>query len=784
MKNNNQFWILDLRFMIYGLSSCLQLITRYSLLATHNSLLVTRNSQLATRYLILILSILISPFSFSQDSTKINNLNEVVVKSTRANEKTGMAFTNVYQKELSKQNLGQDIPYLLNQLPSVVTTSDAGAGVGYTGIRIRGSDPTRINVTVNGVPYNDSESQGVYWVNIPDFTSSVQSIQVQRGVGTSTNGAGAFGASINVNTLGYEKEAFGETNVSAGSFNTLKTNVLASTGLLNGHFVVDTRLSRIVSDGFVDRASSNLKSFYVSGGYYGKNSFIRLNVFSGYEKTYQSWYGTPESAAKGDIAGINAYADRNYISDADRTALLTRGRKYNFYTYDNQTDNYQQDHYQLISSFKLSKNWQFSPTLHFTHGKGYYEEYKDDQKFSNYGLNDVVIGNETIKNTDLIRRKWLDNNFYGAVYSFDYEGDSKLKANIGGGWNQYDGKHFGEIIWAKYTSNGGIRQHYYDNTGSKQDFNIYGKVFYQIYSALNTYVDLQYRAVSISNAGIADKLQDITSSKSYQFFNPKLGFNYVLSNLSSVYASYAVGNKEPSRQDFIDNAPTVPKPENLQDLELGYRYNNKKLSAEANYYFMNYKNQLVLTGQVNLVGEAIRVNVPKSYRSGIELQAAYKPSTHWLLGANLNLSQNKINNFTEVIANYDGEADKINTYKKSDISFSPNIVAGGTLTYKANQNFEISLLPKYVGKQYLDNTSSESRKLDAFFMSNLRTSYTIHPKLMKELTFSLLVNNIFNKKYEANGYTYSYIYDRQVITENFLYPQAGTNFLAGVKMRF
>ncbi|MBA4851966.1 TonB-dependent receptor [Emticicia sp. BO119] len=691
------------------------------------------------------------------DSTRIKELNEVVVKSTRANEKTGMAFTNVYQRDIKKQNLGQDMPFLLNQLPSVVVSSDAGAGVGYTGIRIRGSDPTRINITLNGVPYNDSESQGTYWVNMPDFASSVQSIQVQRGVGTSTNGAGAFGASLNINTLGYDREAFGETNLSYGSFNTMKANVLASTGLLNNHFVVDARLSKLQSDGYVDRASSDLKSFYVSAGYYNKSNFVRFNVFSGKEITYQSWNGVPEN-------------------------LLKTDRRYNTYTYPNQVDNYQQDHYQLISSFKLTNHWTFNPTLHYTRGKGYYEEFKEAADLAGYNLPDVTIGGDTISSTDLVRRKWLDNHFYGITYSFDYQSHKKLSANIGGAWNRYDGHHFGEVIWTKFAMLPSNDYRWYQSRSIKTDFNIFGKIFYQVTDKFNLFGDIQYRTVGYDRKGIADKLQDITRNTSFEFFNPKLGLNYQLNSQASLYASYAVGNKEPNRTDFIDNVK-APKAEHLEDLEAGYRWASQTFSFDGNFYYMNYKNQLVLTGQVNSVGEAIRVNVPKSYRAGVELVANWKFATQWRLNANATFSQNKIKNFTETIVNYDGEADKINSFAKTDISFSPNVIAGGQLSYSPVKNLEFAWLSKYVGKQYMDNTSDDNRKLNAFFVNDLRANYTIRPKIVKEITFSLLANNVFNHLYESNGYTYSYIYDRQVVTENFYYPQAGANFLLAVRVR-
>ncbi|MBP6619047.1 MAG: TonB-dependent receptor [Leadbetterella sp.] len=718
-----------------------------------------------------------------KDSTDVNTLNEVVVNATRAKETSGMAFSNVSQKEIKKQNLGQDLPFLLNQMPSVVVSSDAGAGVGYTGIRIRGTDPTRINVTLNGIPYNDSESQGVYWVNMPDFASSVQSIQIQRGVGTSTNGAGAFGGSINVNTLQLNREAFGEINTSAGSFNTLKTNFLASTGLLNNKFVFDARLSKITSDGFVDRASSDLKSYFLSGGYYMKNAFIRLNAFSGHEKTYQSWNGIPESLAKGDAVGLDAFVERNYYDEAFKKEMLVSGRRYNFYNYENEVDDYQQSHLQLITSWKLNGNWRFNPTLHYTKGQGFYEQYKADAKFSAYGLPNIKVGGSEIKKTDLIRRKWLDNDFYGAVWSLDYEGEGKLRGNIGGGWNKYDGDHFGEIIWAKYASESNIRYRYYFNNSLKTDVNIYGKLYYKLSKKLDAYGDLQVRNVNFSMDGTADALQQLSYKKKYNFFNPKFGLTYQITKNASTYLSYAKGTKEPSRQDFVDNAPTVPNAEKLHDFEGGLRMGVNNWRGEANLYFMNYKDQLVLTGKINNTGEAIRTNVAKSYRAGIELQIVGKLSEKFSLALNTTFSQNKIADFTEVVPSYDESPELVNNLEDTDISFSPKVIMGGSLNFHPVKSLEISLLPKYVSSQFLDNTSSNDRQLDAFFVNDLRIGFTPQIQALKELNFSLMVNNILNHKYESNGYTYSYLYGGR-ITENFVFPQAGINFLAGMRLRF
>ena len=729
---------------------------------------------------------LFAHFSFAQngrDSTDANYLNEVVVSATRANAKSGMAFSNVSKAEISKQNLGQDLPFLLNLLPSVVVSSDAGAGVGYTGIRIRGTDPTRINVTLNGIPYNDSESQGVYWVNMPDFASSVQSIQIQRGVGSSTNGAGAFGGSINVNTLQLNREAYGEVSVSAGSFNTLKTNFLASTGLLNDKFVFDARLSRIVSDGFVDRASSNLQSYYLSGGYYMKNSFVRFNAFSGHEVTYQSWNGIPEALSKNDQKGIDAFVTRNYYDENFKNQMLASGRRFNFYNYENEVDDYKQDNYQLITSWKLNDSWRFNPTLHYTKGKGFFEQFKYGESLEGYNMKPVIIGQTTITETDLIRRRWLDNDFYGAVWSLDHEGKGKLKGNIGGGWNQYFGNHFGEVIWSKYASESNIRHRFYDNESVKTDFNIYGKLYYALCTKLDAYLDIQYRTVKFETKGSLEPLQTFNSINKYAFFNPKLGLNYMFTPSVSTFLSYAKGSKEPSRQDFVDNLGDLPKPEYLNDFEGGVKLNKGNWDSEIGFYNMEYRDQLVLTGKVNLTGEAIRTNVDKSYRRGIELQISGKISKKFSIATNATFSRNKIKEFTEVTPSYDGSPDEVNTLSDTDISFSPNVIMGGSLNFHPTKILEISLLPKYVGSQFLDNTSSANKQLDAFFVNDLRIGFTPKTKAFKELNFSLLINNIFNHEYESNGYTYSYLYEGK-ITENFVFPQAGINFLTALRVRF
>jgi iron complex outermembrane receptor protein len=711
---------------------------------------------------------------------------EVIVNATRVNDKTGMAYTNVTAEALNKQNLGQDLPVLLNFTPSLVSTSDAGGGVGYTGIRIRGTDATRINVTVNGIPYNDAESQGVYWVNMPDFASSVSSIQIQRGVGTSTNGAGAFGATVNISTNQFRKEAYAELNNSYGSFNTFKNTIKIGSGLVKDKFTFDARLSRVSSDGYVDRASSELHSYYLSGAYFGGKSFVRVNVFSGKENTYQSWNGVPEAKLRGNREQILSYIDRNGLNDRDAQNLLNSdNRTYNSYTYKNEVDNYRQDHYQLVSSHTLNNNLTLNLNGFLVRGLGYYEQYRDQDTFSNYQLPNVIAGSDTITKTDLIRRRWLDNYFYGSTFSLDYNSFKKLTASIGGGYTHYDGDHYGEIIWARTAANIEKDQRYYFNKGVKSDFNIYGKLYYQFTEKLNAFGDLQFRQVSHKIDGMDNDMVQMNFDQSYSFLNPKVGITYQLAPQSSVYASYSVGNKEPNRDDFAASSSRLfPKSEKLNNVEAGFRTQQGKWSVSANYYLMHYKNQLVLTGQINDVGNAIRVNVPKSYRTGIELEGAVAFNAHLKWNANATFSQNKIANFTEYIVNYDtGDYDLVN-HGKSDISFSPDIIAGSQFTYMPKKNLELALLTKYVGKQYLDNTSSETRKLDAYFTNDLRLTWTVKPTWMKEISFNFLLNNIFNERYESNGYTYGYVSDGALTQENFYFPQAGRNFLVGVNFHF
>ena len=711
---------------------------------------------------------------------------EVIINATRVTDRTAMAYTNVTAEAIDKQNLGQDLPVLLNFTPSLVSTSDAGAGIGYSGIRIRGSDATRINVTVNGIPYNDAESQGVFWVNMPDFASSVSSIQIQRGVGTSTNGSGAFGASVNINTNAFQEKPYAELNNSYGSFNTFKNTLKVGSGLVKEKFTFDARLSRVSSDGYVDRASSELHSYYLSGGFFGKKSFVRVNVFSGNERTYQSWNGVPEAKLRGNREGILSYIDRNGLSEKDAQNLLdSDDRTYNSYTYKNEVDNYRQDHYQIVSSHNLSDKWIFNLNAFLVRGLGYYEQSRVGDDYSNYNLPNVVIGQDTLTSTDLIRRRWLDNYFYGSTFSLEYNSFKKLTASFGGGYNYYDGDHYGRIIWARNAGNIENDHQYYYSKGIKKDFNVYGKLYYQLTPKLNAFVDLQFRTVNHNIQGTDNDQVALAFDESYSFFNPKAGLTYQLADQSSVYASYSVGNREPNRDDFTSStAGLFPKSEQLQNVEAGFRTQRGIWAFSANYYLMSYKNQLVLTGQINDVGNSIRVNVPKSYRTGVELEGAIAFSKSLKWNVNATFSQNKIRDFTEYVINYDtGDYNTVN-HGKSDISFSPNAIAGSQLTYILRKDLELALLSKYVGKQYLDNTSSETRKLDAYFTNDVRLSWTIRPSWMREVSINLLVNNVLDEKYESNGYTYGYFAGGALTQENFYFPQAGRNFLVGVNFRF
>jgi iron complex outermembrane receptor protein len=686
-------------------------------------------------------------------------LSPVEVKAIRAGENAPFTKTNLSRKEIEKMNLGQDIPFLFNQTPSVVINSDAGNGVGYTGIRIRGTDAARINVTLNGIPYNDAESQGTFFVDLPDFASSVNSIQIQRGVGTSSNGAGAFGGSINFSTNELNKEAYGEFNNSIGSFNTWKNTLKAGTGLLGDHFIVDARLSRISSNGYIDRAKSNLNSFYFSTAYLAGKSTVRLNIFSGKEKTYQAWNGVSETDLKNGNRTIN-YAGMEKPGDP----------------YNNETDNYQQDHYQLFFDHRFTDKLTFNTAFFMSKGKGYYEQYKANKKYTDYGMTAPSPG---ITRTDLVRQLWLDNNYYGNIFSLLLK-NKYSQFTFGGGWTKYDGDHYGDVIWAK---NGlpSPTVRWYRNNAIKTDLHFYFKQQTQFHQHWYLLYDLQYRHVSYDINGFRDNPLLIVNSD-YNFFNPKTGISYNKNGWKG-YLSYSVANKEPNRDDVEANASQQPKREKLNDIELGIEKANKLTNWSAVLYYMHYKDQLVLTGQINDVGAYTRTNIPKSYRMGVELQGRATITSWMNVSANLALSKNKVLDFTEYLDDYDIGGQKTHQYNKADIAFSPNVVGGTTINFLPCENAELSLLGKYVSRQYLDNTQKESRRLDAFYTQDIRAIYTIKNKWLKGLNITGQVNNIFNKKYEPNGYTFSYIYGGETVTENYYFPMAGTNFMIGVNIK-
>lgn len=690
-------------------------------------------------------------------------LDEVFVSAVRVTKASPVTFSNLTKEEITPRNLGQDIPILMNFLPSVVTTSDAGAGVGYTGIRVRGSDATRVNVTINGIPYNDAESQGTFWVNMPDFASSTQSLQLQRGVGTSTNGAGAFGASLNLLTDGFSEDAFAQIGSSIGSFNTMRNNIKFSTGMLNDHVEISGRLSQINSDGYIDRARADMDSYFLQGAYKDDNTVIKALLFGGHEITYQAWYGIDAETLENDRtfnpSGI--YTDDNGVTQF----------------YDNEVDNYKQDHAQLLWNERLSDDWNMNIALHYTRGRGFFEQFREDDDFVTYGFEPLTVNGVEVNTTDLIRRRWLDNDFYGTVFSANYKKD-KLDLIMGGGWNRYEGDHFGEVIWARFASDSEIRDRYYDDTSLKTDFNFYTKANYQLDKQWSLYADLQYRTVGYQANGEETGLVDDT----FNFFNPKAGLTFDLNRNNNFYFSYAVANREPNRNDYEGGNP---KPERLEDYELGWRYVSSSMQVNTNMYYMQYQDQLVLTGALNDVGAPLRENVGDSYRLGLEIDANISLGDKFALRPNAALSINKNRNF---VFERDGELEELGN---TNIAYSPNVVLGNIFVYSPNTNFQMSLLSKYVGKQYMGNIDSDTSVLDAYSQTDFNIQYELKCNgFLKSIVFSALVNNIFNAKFESNGYFFTFDDDFSVpdtittVEGAGFYPQAGTNFLLGANFNF
>ena len=701
---------------------------------------------------------------------------EVIVSGLKAEDKTPMTFENISKKDIQEKNAGQDIPMLIENTPSVTVATDAGTGVGYTYLRIRGTDATRINVTVNGVPFNDPESHEVYWVDIPDLASSVENLQIQRGVGTSTNGTAAFGASLNLQTTTLKPDPYAEYDGSVGSYKTLKNTLSFGSGLIDNKFEFDGRFSKISSDGYIDRAFSDIKSFYISAGYYGKKSFFKLNIFSGVEKTYQAWDGVPKDSLK-------------------------TNRTYNPFTYSNQTDNYQQDHYQLFYSNELSQKLNLTVTLFNIRGKGYYENYEnqnDPYEYASphtslqkdFGLNDVKLKDTTITNTNNINQQWLNNNFFGTNINLNYNDHKKLKINYGFSWDKYNDTHTGKIIWAQYASNSFIDQNYYDYVYDRTEASTFVKANYQATDKLNLYGDLQLRTVNIKlNGTMQSNLKDTSQAHNYTFLNPKTGAFYDFDDKNNAYVSFAISNREPNGSNFEDAKPKeAPVPERLYDLEAGYSYKNNNFHGGINFYYMYYNDQLVLTGQINYVGSPIMTNVPKSYREGIELVFGANIIRNLKWEANLTLSRNKIENFTEYVDMYDADwnpiGQKVNNLGTTDIAFSPTVIGSNRFTYRILKGLDISLISKYVGKQYADNTSNNDRSLDRYFINNGLLTYTFKTKYIKEVGLNLLVNNLFSYKYSSNAWVYSYYLDGTRSVQDGYFPQAPVNFLAGISLKW
>ncbi len=708
---------------------------------------------------------------------------EFVVEATRLGDHSPFAFQNLSKEDIDQNNLGQDLPILLNQTVSAVTTSDAGAGIGYTGIRIRGSDATRINVTVNGVPINDAESHGVFWVNMPDFASTIDNVQIQRGVGTSTNGAASFGASINMETTGFDSLSFVEINNSFGSFNTRRHNVVYNSGLVSKYFNFEGRLSYISSDGYIDRSASKLRSYYFAGGYYRKRFMLKGVMFSGKEITQQAWWGTPESRINGDDQAMINHASNNGLDEGQTMNLLSSGRSYNYYTYNNEIDNYTQSHYQLISGYQLTSNLYINVTGHYTRGLGYFEQSKPDDDFDDFGLSNPIIGMDTISKGDFIVRRWLDNHFYGGVYSIGY---SKGVAHVtmGGSYNEYVGDHFGEIIWSEFAKGIEIGDRYYFSESKKSDASNYIKTELSL-NKWSLFIDFQYRYIQYRSQGVDNDQRPIKIDKSYHFLNPKLGLGYALNSSNHFYTSLGRASREPVRSDFTDADPGInPVAEFLTNGEMGWTYRGSKLYLNTNAFLMYYTNQLVLTGEVNDVGSPVRTNVDQSYRAGLEVSGRLGLDFGLYWQPNLTLSQNKILGFNETVLDYTiGYEVVMVKHKNSDIAFSPGIIAGSQVGYRTEFGLHVALISKYVAKQHLDNTSNEKRSIPSFLTNDVLLSYNIESKGWMNLELNLLLNNVLNQEYESNGYTYSYIYG-SLVTENFYYPQAGVNWLAGVKWRF
>lgn len=740
-----------------------------------------------------------APSPVVQPSSMPQNLTPIEVRALRVQADAPFAKTDISGASLQRGNLGQDLPLLLQYTPSLVATSDAGTGIGYTGMRIRGTDGTRINVTLNGVAVNDAESQNTFFVDLPDLASSTTSIQIQRGVGSSTNGAGAFGATVSIANLNVYDKAGIEGSISYGSFNTQKYTLQAGTGFIQDKVALQVRLSQITSNGFIDNSAADLKSVQLNGVWkVSSKTTVQAMMLQGIETTGQAWNGVPEEKLRGNDSALQAHYYNNvgtlYFSPRDSANLFSSDpRKYNYFTYRNQIDRYRQNYYQLFADHRFTPSVTAHAGLFLTRGIGYYEEFRQAQDYDKYGLEPFVPGvGDTITSTDLIRQLWLDNYNYGAVYSLLWDASKNTKLSFGGQASQYLGRHYGHITWSQ---SGGIPENYrwYNLDAQKNDFNVYGKAEHRVGKKLLLYGDLQWRSIGYFMNGFRNN-PALRPAVSYSFFNPKAGFTYTLASTplsrQKVYASFAAASHEPNRDDFEASPNALPKPERLYDTEAGYELTTDDATIGVNGYYMHYKDQLVLTGKVNDVGAYTRTNVPLSHRAGIELTAAWKASEWLTLQANATFSQNRIKDFTEYLDNSDDTIQAAFYHGTTNIAFSPSTIAAGgimlTPFYSSDRGkaFSIEVLGKYVGKQYLDNTSNEERKIDAYGLCDLRLHYNPAAAAFQKLGFTLMLNNVFNKAYKSNGYTYSYIYGGATTTQNFYFPQAGFNWLLGMNVKW
>ena len=714
-----------------------------------------------------------------QDSTSIETLEEVLVQSIRVKADSPITHTNLSAEDIEKRNLGQDIPILLNYLPSVVTTSDAGAGVGYTYIRVRGSDASRVNVTLNGIPFNDAESQGTFWVNLPDFASSVQSLQLQRGVGTSTNGSGAFGASLNILTDAVSEKAYGEIANSFGSFNTRKHSVKFSTGLLNDHIEIAGRLSTIQSDGYIDRASSDLKSYFLQAAYKDDNTLIKAITFGGREETYQAYYGI-------DAATLETNRTFNTVGQQ----FDANGNFQGFY--DNEVDNYAQDHYQLFWNQRFNNNWSTNVALNYTYGRGYFEQYVDDFYYTNVlfsgasqfdflGADPIEINGETVSSTDYIGRRWLDNDFYAVNANANYK-EGNLDITGGLFYSLYKGDHFGEILWSEFPIGYDYKERYYDGDGEKTEFTAFTKATYKINNKWSVFADLQGRFVQHQTSGLTSDRVPLEVDVTYDFFNPKAGVSFQVNTENQLYASYGRANREPRRSDFEQGIFT---PETLDDFELGWRYATPKVSVNSNLFYMKYQDQLVLTGALDDVGAPIRATSGKSYRLGLEIDAQIRVLDNLSVLPNIALSSNKNQDF---IFSRDGALVNLGN---TNIAFSPEIVAGNAIVYSPTNNLELGFLSKFVGEQFMGNIDSEVSRLDSFFTNDININYTINSlPVVREIVLTALVNNVFNVEYVNNGFFFTFDDDFSnppavtTVEGAGFFPQATINFLVGATVKF